>query len=72
MPVPLSRIRISTLLPRLFVVALSPVAAPAQSIDFSLNVFYASPTNLNSGGTWELVAKSSGFGIALRVAVGIE
>jgi hypothetical protein len=42
-------------------------AAPAQSIDFSLNVFYATPSNSASGGTWELVAKSSNpgtFGIS--------
>lgn len=41
-----------------------PDAAPAQTIDLSLNVFYSTPHNKNSGGTWELVAKSSGFGIA--------
>ena len=30
----------------------------------SLNVFYNNPANVNSGGTWELVAKSSHSGIA--------
>jgi hypothetical protein len=47
-------------------VALSPVAAPAQLIDLSLNVIYAVPSKVNSGGTWELVAKSSAgnFGIS--------
>jgi hypothetical protein len=42
------------------------VAAPAtaQTIDVSLNVFYSNPANVNSGGTWELVAKSGNFGIA--------
>jgi hypothetical protein len=45
-------------------VALGPSAAPAQTVDFSLNVFYATPSNVNSGGTWELVAKSSNFGLA--------
>ena len=46
------------------VFALAPAAAPAQTIDFSLNVFYSTPSNVNSGGTWELVAKSSNAGIA--------
>ncbi len=39
-------------------------AANAQTIDVSLNVFYSNPFNTNSGGTWEIVAKSSNFGIA--------
>lgn len=43
-------------------------AAPAQTIDLSLNVFYATPSNVNSGGVWELVAKSSNSGIAAVVA----
>jgi hypothetical protein len=30
-----------------------------QSIELSLNVFYANPTNLALGGTWQLVGKSS-------------
>jgi hypothetical protein len=38
--------------------------APAQSVDVSLNVFYNNPANVHSGGTWELVAKSSHAGIA--------
>jgi hypothetical protein len=42
----------------------TPLSAPAQTINYSLNVFYASPSNSASGGTWELVAKSSDFGIA--------
>jgi hypothetical protein len=47
-------------------VALRPSAATAQSIDLSLNVIYASPGNVNSGGTWELVGKATGanFGIS--------
>lgn len=36
----------------------------AQTIDLSLNVFYNDPGNINSGGTWTLVGKSSHFGIA--------
>ncbi len=36
----------------------------AQSIDLSLNVFYNTPTDVNSGGVWELVAKASNFGLA--------
>jgi hypothetical protein len=43
---------------------LVPLMASGQTIDLSLNVFYNSPSNVNSGGTWELVAKSSNFGIA--------
>jgi hypothetical protein len=41
-----------------------PAIAEAQTIDLSLNVFYSSPSDVNSGGTWLLVAKSSNFGIA--------
>jgi hypothetical protein len=41
-----------------------PSAALAQTIDLSLNIFYDTPSNVNSGGTWQLVAKSSNFGIA--------
>lgn len=38
--------------------------APAQTIDVSLNVFYANSLDVNSGGTWEVVAKSGNFGVA--------
>jgi hypothetical protein len=38
--------------------------ATAQTIDLSLNVFYSTPSDTNSGGTWVLVAKSTNFGIA--------
>jgi hypothetical protein len=41
-----------------------PPTTHAQTIDLSLNVFYTNPANQNSGGTWELVGKSSNFGIA--------
>jgi hypothetical protein len=44
--------------------SLRPAAVQAQTIDLSLNVFYTTPSNINSGGTWELVAKSSNFGIS--------
>lgn len=37
--------------------------APAQTINLSLNVFYSNPASTSSGGTWELVAKSSDYGI---------
>ena len=48
--------------------ALGASSAWAQDIDVSLNVFYADPSNAGSGGTWELVAKSGGSGLAsLRV-----
>jgi len=36
----------------------------AQTIDLSLNVFYTDPASAASGGTWELVGKSTNFGIA--------
>ena len=36
----------------------------AQTIDLSLNVFYEDEFDANSGGTWELVAKSTHSGIA--------
>src|SRR4051812_1994508 len=41
-----------------------PASAEAQTIDLSLNVFYSSPSDVNSAGTWSLSAKSSNFGIA--------
>lgn len=43
---------------------LAAAALYAQSIDVSLNVLYSNPANVNSGGVWELVAKSSHSGIA--------
>jgi hypothetical protein len=46
------------------VVASRPATTCAASIDLSLNVFFTNPSNQNSGGTWELVAKSSDFGIS--------
>jgi hypothetical protein len=39
-------------------------AAMSQTLDLSLNVIYSNPANPNSGGTWQLAAKSSNFGIA--------
>jgi hypothetical protein len=36
----------------------------ADVIDLSLNVFYTNPSSPSSGGTWEVVAKSDGAGIA--------
>jgi hypothetical protein len=39
-------------------------AARSQTINISLNVHYTVPSNVNSGGTWEIVAKSSHSGIA--------
>ncbi len=38
--------------------------ARGQAIELSLNVFYSTPTNVNSGGVWELVAKASNFGLS--------
>jgi hypothetical protein len=43
---------------------LAPRIAPAQTIDLKLNVFYSNPADEDSGGTWELVGKSSGAGIS--------
>jgi hypothetical protein len=37
---------------------LPPHTAPAQTIDLKLNVFYTDPADEDSGGTWEVVAKS--------------
>jgi len=47
--------------------ALAVISAPlaaAGTIDLSLNVFFATPSDVNSGGTWQLIAKSTDFGIA--------
>ncbi len=44
--------------------SLRPSHASAQTIDLSLNVFYTTPADVNSGGGWQLVAKSSNFGIS--------
>ncbi len=44
--------------------ALCATRAPADIIDLSLNVFYNNPSSPASGGTWEVVAKSDGAGIA--------
>ncbi len=46
--------------------ALLVSAAPAQTIDMKLNVLFDDPEDLNSGGAWQLVARSSSgtFGIA--------
>jgi hypothetical protein len=43
-----------------------PRALPvnAQTIDVSLNLHYANPADIDSGGTWAIVAKSSHAGIA--------
>lgn len=38
--------------------------AQADVIDLSLNLFYTNPANANSGGTWQLAAKTDGFGLA--------
>lgn len=51
-----------------FFAVFAATAAPAQSINLSLNVFYANPMNVNSGGAWELVAKSGNFGISSVIA----
>jgi hypothetical protein len=60
----ISRIPRVILLLSCLAAALAAPSAPAQTIDLSLNVFYSNPSNAGSGGTWELVAKSSHFGIS--------
>ncbi len=63
-----SRLRFAVALIASAFVLTGATVGRAQSIDFSLNVFYSNPTNPASGGTWELIAKSSPspatFGIA--------
>ena len=39
-------------------------ATAAETVDISLNVHYQTPSDPNSGGDWDLVAKSTAFGIA--------
>jgi hypothetical protein len=48
----------------LLIIVLIASGSRGQTIDLSLNVFYSDPSNSNSGGNWELVAKSSHFGIS--------
>jgi hypothetical protein len=45
-------------------ITLFAARASADVIDLSLNVFYTNPSSPASGGTWEVVAKSDGAGIA--------
>ncbi len=52
----------------LTLLVLSPSLSRGQTINVSLNVLYSDPINSSSGGTWELVAKSSHFGISGLVA----
>lgn len=65
-----SRLRFSAALLASALATLIPSIGRAQ-IDLSLNVFYANPANIGSGGTWELVAKSTNpgtFGISALTA----
>jgi hypothetical protein len=55
--------RVCLLLAGVLVVACGPALAPAYSIDVSLNLIYSSPFDDTSGGTWQIAAKSDGFGI---------
>jgi hypothetical protein len=48
----------------LLIVLLIRSDSRCQTIDLSLNVFYSNPSDSTSGGMWELVAKSSNFGIS--------
>ncbi len=64
----LSRLGFAAVLSACVLVSLFASVGSAQTtIDLSLNVFYTNPGNILSGGTWDLVAKSSNpgtFGIA--------
>jgi hypothetical protein len=63
----LLRLRIAVALVASALATLWAASGYAQSINFSLNVFYTTPSNIASGGTWELIAKSSNpgtFGIS--------
>jgi hypothetical protein len=44
-------------------IVLPSAIASAEVIDLSLNVLYTNPQYAPGGGTWELVAKSDGFGL---------
>ena len=43
-------------------ISLGVPVSQAQTIDVSLNVHYDTPSDITSGGTWEIVAKSSTLG----------
>lgn len=63
----LLRLRIAAALMASALATLFVASGSAQSINFSLNVFYTTPSDAASGGTWELIAKSSNpgtFGIS--------
>lgn len=64
--VALLRLRVAAALVASALATLVAAAGSAQSINLSLNVFYTTPSNSASGGTWELVAKSTAgsFGIS--------
>jgi hypothetical protein len=66
MLVALLRLRFAAALVASALATLVAAAGSAQSINLSLNVFYTTPSDTGSGGTWELVAKSSAgtFGIS--------
>jgi hypothetical protein len=46
------------------IILLLSARASADVINLSLNVVYSNPSNPSSGGIWEVVAKSDGFGIS--------
>jgi hypothetical protein len=56
--------RSATLLTGCALALLLSAPAHCQIINLSLNVFYYEPSDINSGGHWELVAKSTNSGIA--------
>ncbi|QDU87124.1 hypothetical protein Pla175_04800 [Pirellulimonas nuda] len=65
---PAGRSALLTLLAAGSLLLVSGQSARAIQVDLSLNLLYEVPTNPNSAGAWQLVAKSDGSGIAaLRV-----
>jgi hypothetical protein len=64
----LSRLRLAAALASCVLAACFASAIHAQTIDLSLNVFYTHPADPMSGGTWQLEAKSSDFGLSAIVA----
>jgi len=54
----------SYLVAALLAVAMLSSRTPADEIEVSLNVLYSDPLDNMSGGSWQIAAKSDGFGIA--------
>jgi hypothetical protein len=52
--------------------ALLSAAAPAQTIDLSLNIFYEDPADIESGGTWQVVGKTGAAGGIAALSLRLE